>query len=95
MKETIFDELDELIGDFLELSGQQYVVKSTILIEENTVCIEETESLQPVKRTNFKPSFIAIPHQSEYSGDGLVKFYAVVSGVPRPRVQVCELFGYY
>ena len=86
-RESIFSELDELIGNFLELSGQQYIVKSTISIEDFTVCITETESLQVVNRDTFMPSFIVLPERTDYSDDGPVKFTAVVSGVPRPHIE--------
>ena len=61
VKNGIISELDELIGDFLELSGQQYIVKSTLLINDHSVTIEEEASLEPVSRDYYSPGFISQP----------------------------------
>ena len=61
VKDGIISELDELIGDFLELSGQQYIVKSTLIINDHSVTIEEEANLEPVSRDYYSPGFISQP----------------------------------
>ena len=64
-------ELDQLIGDFLELSGQQYVVSTTLTVQDHSVLVEETESLENVtNRTGFDPYFLQKPSPAESNGEG-------------------------
>ena len=80
MNQSILGELDQLIGDFLELSGKQYIVTSTLTVKNHAVDIQETEALEPVNRSTFDPVFMTIPEPTEYAGEGLWDFkYSTVT----------------
>ena len=71
VNQSILGELDQLIGDFLELSGQQYVVSTTLTVQDHSVLVEETESLENVtNRTGFDPYFLQKPLPAESNGEG-------------------------
>ena len=71
VNQSILGELDQLIGDFLELSGQQYVVSTTLTVQDHSVLVEETESLENVtNRTGFDPYFLQKPSPAESNGEG-------------------------
>ena len=71
VNQSILGELDQLIGDFLELSGQQYVVSTTLTVHDHSVLVEETESLENVtNRTGFDPHFLQKPLPAESNGEG-------------------------
>ena len=70
VNQTILGELDQLIGNFLELSGKQYIVRSVLTVRDHAVCIEETEHLEPVDRTSFEPIFMEVPEPTEFAGEG-------------------------
>ena len=87
VNQTILGELDQLIGDFLELSGKQYIVTSTLTVKNHAVSIEENESLEPVNRSTFEPVFVTVPEPTEFGGEGALILSATVCGIPRPHVR--------
>ena len=83
-------ELDQLIGDFLELSGQQYVVSTTLTVQDHSVLVEETESLENVtNRTGFDPYFLQKPSPAESNGEG--KQFSNLSDLRSPRLTSVHL----
>lgn len=88
VNQSILGELDQLIGDFLELSGQQYVVSTTLTVQDHSVLVEETESLENVtNRTGFDPYFLQKPLPAESNGEDSFQLSAKVCGIPRPYVK--------